>query len=76
MYFFKNALIIIKRNMGRNILLGIIIMVISCAFAILLSIRNSANKIVKSYESKNEIEVTISLNRNRVMEDITLDTES
>ena len=50
MYILKNAITSITRSKGRNILIAIIIIVISAACAITLSIRNSADKIVKSYE--------------------------
>ena len=56
MYVLKNALVSISRNKGRNILIGIIIVVISAACAITLSIRNSADKIVTAYESKYNVE--------------------
>ena len=55
MYILKNALTSIKRNKGRNILIGIIVVVISASCAITLSIMNSANKIVKAYEEKYQI---------------------
>ena len=50
MYILKNALTSITRSKGRNVLIGIIIIVISAACAVTLSIRNSANKIVKSFK--------------------------
>ena len=68
MYIFKNALVNIKRNKGRNILIGVIIMVIAAACAITLAIRESANKIVASYEEQNKIEATITLDRNSLMQ--------
>lgn len=67
MYVFKNAFTSISRNKGRNILIGIIIIVISSACAITLSIRNSANKIVTAYESKYNVEATIGMDRNSLM---------
>lgn len=70
MYIFKNALKSISRNKGRNILIGIIICVISCSCAIGLSIRNSADKIVKSYNEKYEVEVSISVNREKLMDNL------
>ncbi len=63
MYIIKNAFISISRNKGRNILIGIIIMVIAASCAITLAIRSSADKIVTSYEKKYPIEVTIGMNR-------------
>lgn len=68
MYVLKNALVSITRNKGRNILIGIIIMVISAACAITLSIRNSAQRIVTAYESKYNVEATIGMDRNSLME--------
>ena len=70
MYVFKNAFISITRNKGRNILIGIIIAVISAACAITLSIRNSAEKIVTAYESKYNVEATIGMDRNALMESL------
>ena len=63
MYILKNAFISIIRNKGRNILIGIIIMVISASCAVTLAIRSSADKIVSAYEKKYPIEVTIGMNR-------------
>lgn len=62
MYIFKNAIRNIFRNKSRNILIGIIIIVISATCTICLSINSSANKIVKSYEEKYKIEATIGIN--------------
>lgn len=76
MYILKKALISIKRNKGRNILLVIVIAVIAFSCAISLSIRSAANKIVNSYEEENEIETTISMNRRQVMNEITKDSEN
>ena len=67
MYIVKNALVNIKRNKGRNILIGVIIIVIAAACAITLAIRESANKIVASYEEQNKIEATISFDREAMM---------
>lgn len=50
MYIFKNSLVSIIRNKGRNILIGIIILVIACASTVTLAIRNTANRLVKNYE--------------------------
>lgn len=70
MYVLKNALVSITRNKGRNILIGIIIVVISAACAITLSIRNSADKIVTAYKSKYNVEATIGMDRNALMESL------
>ena len=69
MYILKNALVNIKRNKGRNILIGVIIIVIAAACAITLAIRESANKIVASYEEQNKIEATISIDREAMMKE-------
>ena len=69
MYIIKNALVNIKRNIGRNILIALIIMVIAAACAVTLAIRESAEKIITSYEKQNKIEATISLNRESIMKE-------
>ena len=76
MYILKNALTSITRSKGRNILIAIIIIVISAACAVTLSILNSANKIVKSYEESYEVEATISMNRNYLMNKLKDDNSS
>ena len=53
MYIIKNALVNIKRNKGRNILIALIIIVISAACAVTLAIRESAEKIITSYNQSN-----------------------
>ncbi len=69
MYILKNALLNIRRNKSRNILIGIIIIVIASACTITLAICESAEKIIKSYEEQNQIEATISLNRDNMMQE-------
>jgi len=76
MYIFKNAWTSIIRSKGRNILIGVIIIVIAAACAITLSIRNSADKIVKSYEESYEVEASISMDRNALMESLKEDDSS
>lgn len=66
MYIFKNSLISILRNKSRNILIGIIIIVIACASTVALSIRNTANTIVKNYEESHDIIATISFDRKQL----------
>ncbi len=70
MYILKNAITSIKRNKGRNILIGIIIIVISAASAITLAIRESATKIVTAYENKNPLTATIGMNRENLMKNL------
>ena len=76
MYIFKNAWKNITRNKGRNILIGIIIIVIAAASSITLAIRQSANDIVKAYQEKNKIEATIGMDRNSLMELLRKDNAS
>ena len=66
MYIIKNALISIKRNKGRNILLGIIIFVIACATTITLAIRNSADTLIESYSNKSDVTASITVNRDNM----------
>lgn len=63
MYIFKNAITSITRNKGRNILIGIIVVVISSAAAVTLAIRNSAKSLIESYEKEYEVTATIGINR-------------
>lgn len=67
MYILKNALTSIVRNKGRNLLIGIIILAISCAVSVTLAIKNSSSSLIKSYESKYEVEATIGMNRENMM---------
>ena len=76
MYIFKNAIKNITRSKGRNILIGIIIIVIAAASSITLAIRESANNIVSAYQEKNKIEATIGMNRNYLMEKLREDNAS
>ena len=76
MYIFKNAWKNITRNKGRNILIGIIVIVIAAASSITLAIRESANDIVKAYQEKNKIEATIGMDRNSLMELLRKDNSS
>ncbi len=67
MYVLKNAWRNIVRNKGRNILIGIIIIVIAAACSVTLAIRQSANDIVDSYLETNKIEATIGMNRKQLV---------
>ena len=66
MYILKNSLVSIMRNKGRNILIGIIILVIACASTVTLAIRNTANNLVKNYEEAHDIIATISFDRTQL----------
>ena len=68
MYILKNAWLTITRNKGRNILIGIIIVVIAAASAVTLAIRNSATKLIESYKEQYEIVGSISTNRKNMMQ--------
>ena len=67
MFILKNAWISIKRNKGRNILIGIIILIIACACTITLAIKNTAVDLINSYKNAYDKEVTISFNRENMM---------
>jgi putative ABC transport system permease protein len=60
MYIFKNAFKSITRTKARNILIGVIIVVIATSCCIALSIKNSATKLIESYEDSYNIEATLS----------------
>ena len=63
MYILKNALKSITRTKVRNILIGIIITIIALSCCVALSIKNSAVKLIESYQNSYEVEATLSLNR-------------
>lgn len=67
MYILKNAITSITRNKSRNLLIGIIILVISCATTVTLAINNSSNNLIESYSSKYDTEATLSINRENMM---------
>ncbi|MBS7020916.1 MAG: ABC transporter permease [Firmicutes bacterium] len=76
MYFIKNAWLTIKRNVGRNLLVAIIFIVIACACTVTLAIKTSANQLIQSYDSKYDIEASIQLNREAVMKDFEAGTDN
>lgn len=67
MYILKNALKSISRSKGRNILIGIIVMVIAISSCVSLSIKNAAAK--AKTDGLNSINITgqISLDRQKVI---------
>lgn len=69
MYILKNAYKAVIRNIGRNILIGILLLVISIASTISLAILNTSNTLIESYQSKYDIEATIGINRDNMMKD-------
>lgn len=66
MYILKNSLVSIIRNKGRNILIGIIILVIACSTTVTLAIRNTASNLVKKYEEAHDIIASISFDRKQL----------
>jgi len=66
MYLLKNSIVSIVRNKGRNILIGIIILVIACASTVTLAIRNTAENLVKDYEAAHDIIASISFDRKQL----------
>lgn len=73
MYIIKNALKSITRNKGRNLLIGIIVIVIACAATISLAIITSATSLIKSYENKYDIKATIGVNREQMRGEMQMD---
>ncbi len=69
MYIFKNAFKSITRTKLRNILIGVIIVIIGISSTIALSIKNSADKLIQSYKDSSEIEATLTLNRDSMRND-------
>lgn len=67
MYILKNALTSIIRNKGRNILIGIIILVIASATSVTLAINNSSKSLIESYKNKYETIATLEVNRQNMM---------
>lgn len=76
MFIFKNAFISIMRNKGRNILIGLIILVIACACTITLAINNTASDLIASYSSAYDKELTISFDRKNMMGNFDMKDES
>ena len=70
MFIFKNAWISITRNKVRNILIGIIILVIACASTVTLAINNTAADLINSYQSAYDKELTIAFNREKMTKDV------
>lgn len=69
MYIVKNAWRNVTRNKGRNILIGIIIMVIALSSCVALAIMNTSSKLIESYQNKYDITATIGVNRSNMMKD-------
>jgi len=63
MYIIKNAFKSITRSKIRNILIGIIIVVVATASCIALSIKNAANEVKQSYLDSYNVTAELSLDR-------------
>lgn len=75
MYILKNAYLSIVRNKGRNILIGIIILVIACACSVTLAIKNSASLLIKSYSEKYDVTASLEMDRNSLIKNFDKNTE-
>lgn len=75
MYIIKNAWINIKRHIGRNVLIGLIVLVIALSATVALSINTSGNKIIESYQNKNELAVTFQLDMKNLRDNDTTYTK-
>lgn len=69
MYILKNAITSIKRNKGRNLLIGLIIITIASAVTVTLAINNTASSLIKAYKDKYQVEASITFNRENMMKD-------
>lgn len=69
MYILKNVITSIIRNKGRNILIGLVILVIACATSITLAINNTSTNLINTYKSKYQTEATLGINRENMMKD-------
>ena len=61
MYILKNAWLNIIRSRGRNILIGIIIMIVTIGSCIAITINKSGNALVNTYKNNNPLEVSFGL---------------
>lgn len=68
-YILKNALKSIGRSFGRNVLIGVIVLVIGISSCIALSIREAADSTRDRYLDELKITAQISLDRQSMMED-------
>lgn len=75
MYIIKNAWINIKRHLGRNILIGLIVLVVALSSTVALSINTSGNKLIESYKNKNELEVSFKLDMSKLRDENTTYTK-
>lgn len=73
MYIVKNALRSIGRSKGRNVLIGIIVLVIAISSCVALSIREAASSAKEQYLEELEITAQISIDRQSMMKDFKTD---
>lgn len=76
MYIIKNALRCIGRSKGRNILIGVIVLVIAVSSCIGLSIRQAADDAKEKTMDSMTITATISFDRQAMMSEIGKGTEN
>lgn len=76
MYILKNACLSIKRNKGRNILIGIIITVIACFLTVSLAIKNTSTSLIEAYESASDTTATIIFNLENMMKNFEPNNET
>ncbi len=69
MYVVKNAWKSIVRSKGRNILIGIVVVLIAVSSCVALAIRSSADKVVENFKETNDITATVRLDRMAMMRD-------
>lgn len=67
MFIVKNAWKSITRSKGRNILIGIIVLVVATSSVIALAIRSSANAVVKQQRENFKITASIGVDRSAIM---------
>lgn len=70
MYIIKNALRNIIRSLGRNVLIGLIVVVIAGSACVALSIKESANKAREENMDLIDITAHINVDRQYIMEEI------
>ena len=70
MYIFKNALRCISRAKGRNVLLGIIALIVAVSCCIGLSIRQAAESTRKETAESLNVTATISFDRQAMMQEL------
>lgn len=69
MYILKNAWKSISRAKVRNVLIGVIVLVISISSCVALSIREASNSVREQYLEELEVTAQISMDRSSMMKD-------